>query len=90
LPDELKKAGEPIKTAPFDGTKIDLWLEIPSSATSMGWADQFWVTDCWWQDRCWVHRHHGKDMALNRDYVKRWLPAGTEKPEGDDVHRAEP
>lgn len=79
-----------IKSAPRDGTKIDLYLHIYASPRSMGMSDSFWVSECWWKDGQWVHQHRGKDEPLYTDYVSGWLPAGDPKPDGDDFHKTEP
>lgn len=86
LPAKINK----MKSAPRDGEKIDIWMEIPASPRSMGMGDEFWVTDCWWQTPSWVHAHHGKNEPLHPDYLGGWLPAGSKKPEEDSVHPATP
>lgn len=63
-----------IKSAPKDGTKIDLWIHIYASPRSFGMADSFRTLDCWYQDGHWVHYHEGKVAELFDDYVTHWMP----------------
>ena len=72
--EEKGKGWKPIKSAPRDGTVIDLWLEIHASPMSMGWADSFGVPDAWFQDGKWVHTYRGKPTELQTDYIKKWRP----------------
>lgn len=63
-----------IKSAPRDGTIIDLWLEVHPSPLSMGLGDSFGVPDAWFQDGKWVHTYRGKPTELDRSYITHWRP----------------
>lgn len=69
-----KKEGDwqSIKTAPQDGTVIDLWLDINPSPLSMGMGDSFGVPDAWFENGKWVHMYRGKPTELDRHYIKHW------------------
>ena len=69
----------PMDTAPKDGTKIDLFLGIPASPRSFGWADSFWVPHCWWDGKGWVHMHRGQPTALDPSYISGWADAGSQQ-----------
>lgn len=62
----------PIKTAPRDGTVIDLWLTIHASPRSMGMGDCFGVPDAWFENGKWVHIYRGKSAELESDYITHW------------------
>ncbi len=66
---------QPIETAPKDGARVDLWLQVYASPHSFGWSDAFRVIDCWWKDGKWVHRRDdGRVEALYPDYITHWMP----------------
>lgn len=68
----------PIKTAPRDGTVIDLWLNVYATPRSMGIGDSFGVPDAWFENGKWVHAHLlGKPAALEKDYITHWRPKKT-------------
>mgnify|MGYP001582442452 CR=1 FL=1 len=71
-----EKSGKwkPMKSAPRDGTVVDLWLEIRASPTSMGMSDSFGVPDAWFADGKWVHTYRGKPTELNTAYITHWRP----------------
>lgn len=58
-----------IKSAPRDGTIIDLWLEIYPSPMSMGIRDSFGIPDAWFADGKWVHTYHGEPAEIERNYI---------------------
>lgn len=74
--DDMKTNWQPIKTAPRDGTHVDLWLHIYASSRSMGWEDSFRVINAYWKDGedgpGWYHLHEGKEKQLFEDYVTHW------------------
>lgn len=61
-----------IKSAPRDGTVIDVWLDISPSPLSMGIGDSFGVPDAWFADGMWVHTYRGKPTELRSDYITHW------------------
>ena len=64
-----------IRSAPKDGTKIDLWLNIHASPMSMGFSDSFRVIDCWFREGKWFHWQDMKgDMELRSEYITHWMP----------------
>ena len=58
-----EKSGKwnPIKSAPRDGTLIDLWLVVHASPRSFGMGDEYGVPDAWFQDG--AARHGSKSPA---------------------------
>lgn len=64
----------PIETAPRDGTKVDVWMEVYPSPRSMGWGDSFRACDVWWADGAWVRMHQGKPTELFDGYITHWMP----------------
>lgn len=76
--EEKRKGWKPIKSAPRDGTIIDLWLEIYASPMSMGMSDSFGVPDAWFADGKWVHTYRGKPTELETSYITHWRPKETE------------
>lgn len=84
-----------IKSAPRDGTKIDVWLNIYASPLSFGFSDCFEVQNAWFKDGKWVHVHGGKDAEMHSHYITHWKPAGVEVatgPNGEDheIHHPKP
>lgn len=75
----MKKPGNAIKSAPKNGTKVDLYIEIHASPRSFGMSDSFWASYCWWDGKNWVHLHRGKPTEIFTNYVTRWAPAGSQK-----------
>lgn len=73
-----------IESAPKDGTRVDLWLDIPASPRSFGWADSFRVTDAVWRDGHWFHPYKGKDERLETDYITHWQPLPAAPPKEDE------
>ncbi len=66
---------EPIKTAPRDGTKVDLWMKIDASPMSMGWSDEFRVPEAWFEVDRWFHyRERGAKSELLTRYITHWRP----------------
>lgn len=66
---------EPIKTAPRDGTKVDLWMKIDASPMSMGWSDEFRVPEAWFEVDRWFHyRERGAKSELLTRYITHWMP----------------
>lgn len=63
---------KPIKSAPRDGTVIDLWLNVHASPRSFGMSDAYGVPDSWFQDGKWVHTYRGKPTELYADYITHW------------------
>jgi hypothetical protein len=63
---------ESIKSAPRDGTVIDVWLEINASPRSMGISDSFGVPDAWFKGGKWVHTYRGKPTELDESYITHW------------------
>lgn len=63
-----------IKTAPRDGTVIDVWLDINPSPLSMGMGDSFGVPDAWFENGKWVHMYKGTATELDRHYITLWRP----------------
>lgn len=76
-----EKTGEwkPIKSAPRDGTVIDVWLSIHASPLSMGMRDSFGVPDTWFDAGKWVHTYKGEPTELNRNYITHWRPKSVTK-----------
>lgn len=72
--EEKNEGWEPIKSAPLDGTVVDVWLEIHASPRSMGMGDSFGVPDAWFADGRWVHTYRGKPTELDRSYITHWRP----------------
>lgn len=68
------KGWKPIKSAPRDGTLVDVWLEIHASPRSMGMGDSFGVPDAWFKDGKWVHTYRGKPTELDQSYITHWRP----------------
>lgn len=68
------KEWKSIKSAPRDGTIIDLWLSIHASPMSMGMSDDFGVPDAWFQSGKWVHTYCGKPTELEVGYITHWRP----------------
>lgn len=74
--EEKGRGWKPIKSAPRDGTIVDLWLEINPSPRSMGMGDSFGVPDAWFRDGEWVHTYRGKPMRLETSYITHWRKRG--------------
>lgn len=79
-----KRGWKNIKSAPRDGTKVHLWMDIYASPMSFGMSDAFAVPDSWFQDGKWVHIHRGEIAALRNNYVTHWMPV-TGDLSGQDV-----
>lgn len=75
--EERGKGWKTIKSAPLDGTVVDVWLEIYPSARSMGMGDAFGVPDAWFKDGKWVHMYRGAPTELERSYITHWRPKAT-------------
>lgn len=72
---EEKGAGwKSIKSAPRDGSVIDVWLTIHPSPHSMGMGDSFGVPDAWFENGKWVHTYRGKPTELDASYITHWRP----------------
>lgn len=74
LIEEMGQEWLPIKSAPRDGTIIDLWLAVHASPRSFGMGDSFGVPDAWFMDGKWVHTYRGKPEELYTDYITHWRP----------------
>lgn len=72
--DEKGEGWLDIKTAPRDGTVIDVWLDIHPSPRSMGLGDSFGVPDAWFEGGRWVHTIRGKPTELDAGYITHWRP----------------
>jgi hypothetical protein len=76
--EDLGRAWHPIESAPTNGDHLTLWLDIPASARSMGWADAFAVRDCWWLHGRWVHTYRGGPAELDAGYITHWAAPDAE------------
>lgn len=66
---------KPIKTfRKPDRHEVDIWLTVPASPMSFGWADAWRVTEAWRRDGKWFHRHEGKEAEIVSHYVTHWMP----------------
>jgi hypothetical protein len=76
---KLKKAGwRKIKSAPMDGTHVDLWMRVHASPLSMGMSDEFEVPDSHYADKYWRHLYKGNpEEALDDWYITHWKPRET-------------
>lgn len=63
-----------ISTAPKDGTKVDLWMEVYACAITFGMSDEFRVPDCWFVDGYWVHDYGSTVRKLRTEYLTHWAP----------------
>ncbi len=64
-----------MESAPKDGTKVDLWMEIYASPMSMGWSDEFRVPEAWFEGGRWFHhRESGAKSELEIRYITHWMP----------------
>lgn len=75
-----------LETAPRDGTKVHLWMEIYASPMSFGMGDEFAVPDAWFEGGKWLHYHRGAPAELRDNYVSRWRPA-TDSLDGIEIWR---
>lgn len=68
---------QPIETYQGDEyglERVDLWLDIPASAASMGWSDSFRVPDAYRRKGKWLHMVGMKEMELVASYITHWMP----------------
>lgn len=64
-----------IKTAPKDGTKIDIWMTVHASPLSFGMSDAWRIIDVYYRDEAWFHFWEGREQELNEYYITHWMPA---------------
>ena len=75
---EAMPGWQPIKSAPRDGTKIDLWITPPPGALTTGRYSR--VADCWYADGRWWfcnESQYASDPANCRSevwHVTHWMP----------------
>jgi hypothetical protein len=65
---------QPIETAPRDGTKVDVWLNVHASPRSFGMSDAWREIDCYFRDGAWFHIHECKEKELHAPYITHWMP----------------
>ena len=84
----MKKLGwRSIKSAPKDGSKLHLWMQIYPSPASMGMSDAFAMPDAWFDGANWVHWFRGKPAQLDHNYITHWQPASNALPADMDIWR---
>lgn len=76
-----------MKSAPKDGTRVHLWMEVYASPMSFGMADQFAVPDAWWDGAKWVHEYRGQPAELRSNYIANWMPASQKIPQDVEIWR---
>ncbi len=74
---------KPIATAPKDGTKVDIWMQVNASPMSMGLSDSFRVVECAWSESevakegpGWYHYDQSKSYDFRRlqdRYITHWM-----------------
>lgn len=53
--------------------RVDLWLVIPASPRSMGWADAFRVPDACRRQGKWYYYEGAKEKELEAVYITHWM-----------------
>src|SRR5258708_38368127 len=54
--------------------RVDLWLNVPASPRSRGWADAVRVGEAYRKDGKWFHNDNGKETELYSPYITHWMP----------------